>query len=283
MKKALLLLLLLPLFSNAQWALEYHFTFDSGGTNYANWIIIDTINYHHNQWQIGHPNKTVFNGAYSSPNAIVTDTLQLCFPNDTSVFILKVPKNAWLGLQEFFFDYKLNIDSGDIAFVEISADTGHHWINIDSSGLLYGMPSLTTSTIGWDSVRLYVIYPNWESMFASIDTFLMRFTFITDTSLLPRDGWMIDNIMLGYDGESVPTIPNNHNITLYPNPATASLNIQSTNAIEEITITNLLGQIMTSPRPSPKEREVLSIDVATWPSGVYFVKVNGVVQKFVKE
>ena len=74
---------------------------------------------------------------------------------------------------------------------------------------------------------------------------------------------------------------NNHKITLYPNPATSTLNIQSTDAIKEVIITNLLGQTIYS-KPPTANCKLQTIDVATWPPGIYFVKVNGVVQKFVK-
>jgi len=78
-------------------------------------------------------------------------------------------------------------------------------------------------------------------------------------------------------------------LAIFPNPATTQLTIQSTNEpINGVIITNILGQVMTSLQPSPKEREVLSVDVSGWPGGVYFVRVNGAsatlsMAKFVKE
>jgi len=67
---------------------------------------------------------------------------------------------------------------------------------------------------------------------------------------------------------------------IYPNPATTSLTI-SANQINQITISNLLGQTIYSRQyNSPK----VQIDVSTLPSGLYFVKVNGSeVKKFFKE
>ena len=63
-------------------------------------------------------------------------------------------------------------------------------------------------------------------------------------------------------------------VSIYPNPASTELTITASNKISEITITNVLGQIVASPRPSPGERELLRIDVSGLPIGVYFVKVT---------
>jgi len=87
-----------------------------------------------------------------------------------------------------------------------------------------------------------------------------------------------------YDETEVNTINKTANsITIYPNPALTEVTIKSTTAIESVEVVNMMGQVVTSPRPSPKEREVL-LDVRSLPAGVYFVKVNGVYGgRFVKE
>ena len=73
------------------------------------------------------------------------------------------------------------------------------------------------------------------------------------------------------------------NVNIYPNPARNEITIKSTDKIESVEVVNMWGQVVASPRPSPKEREML-LDVTFLPSGVYFVKVNGVYGgKFVKE
>ena len=81
--------------------------------------------------------------------------------------------------------------------------------------------------------------------------------------------------------ERVANIPNSHSIALYPNPATTSLTITSTDKITTVSISNLLGQIVYT---HAYNSEKVHVDVADLPSGVYFVKVNGSeVSKFVKE
>lgn len=80
-------------------------------------------------------------------------------------------------------------------------------------------------------------------------------------------------------------------LLIYPNPVSNILYIAMYGAlVTQATISNVFGQVVeASPRPSfgkltmTGEREV-SLDVSHLPSGIYFVRVNGIyVQKFIKE
>jgi len=75
---------------------------------------------------------------------------------------------------------------------------------------------------------------------------------------------------------------NANDITVYPNPATTQLTVQSTNQpISKITITNLLGQTLYSLQYNSLQ---VNVNIAALAPGMYFVKVNdGEVRKFVKE
>jgi len=57
-------------------------------TNNIKSVFIDSVNFRHNVWQIGKPQKSIFKSAYSIPNAIVTDTINPYPINDTSSFII---------------------------------------------------------------------------------------------------------------------------------------------------------------------------------------------------
>jgi Secretion system C-terminal sorting domain len=202
-------------------------TFDSGDVFYQSLVKIDTVNFHHNIWQIGKPNKTVFTSAYSLPNAIVTDTLNPYPVNDTSVFIAKIPgRDHAFPLQFIDFWYRLDIDSGAIAKVELSEDHGVHWINtIDSLPVVYSwgsIPDFKHSTVGWKRLGL------WRDWTPCPDTIYFRFTFISDSVFANKDGWMIDNFSVGYWWEGyVPQILNNNLITIYPNPSKGNIYIHS--------------------------------------------------------
>jgi hypothetical protein len=298
MKKLLVLFILAAYNSYGQSALNFYINFDSGSVstqlrwpndtlyfNDSTWLFIDTVHYRHNQWQIGRPQKSVFNAAYSYPNAILTDTLHHCLPSDTSAFILKLPKNAWLGLIWMSFRYKLDIDSGDKAFIEWSADTGTHWAMVltDTNGLFtyQGDTNLTISTSGWASMTLAPYYPPWQSTETPTGTYFLRFTLITDSSTMPRDGWMIDNIYAGYDGEGIPILSNNPNINIYPNPSSTAITITALHTIKTVSITNLLGEVIST---NQYNTDVVQVDVKDLPAGIYFVRINGTeVRKFVKQ
>lgn len=278
-------------------ALQYNITFDSGSIykasywtgpvyyySYSSLIDIDTVHYKQNKWQIGHPGKVVFDSASSLPNAIVTDTLLPCLPNDTSVFTLKVPKSAWLGLRQFTFDYNLDIDTGDVAMVEVSADTGLHWTNVTDSGtginFGYMVPKLDLrkSTGGWRKVDMFLGY---GLPYSPADTFLFRFTFITDTSTKPRDGWMMDNFIFGYDGEGIESISNNASLSIHPNPATSQIAITSAAIIDVITITDVMGREVLKNKFADKH---VVVNVGTLPAGAYYVRINGSgIRRFVKQ
>jgi len=80
---------------------------------------------------------------------------------------------------------------------------------------------------------------------------------------------------------AIHTITNVHNTDIYPNPATTILFINSTDNINSVMISNLLGQTVFDRSYSIKQ---VQVDVSGFPAGVYFVKVNGSdVKKFVKE
>ena len=75
-------------------------------------------------------------------------------------------------------------------------------------------------------------------------------------------------------------IINKEKIDIYPNPAHTYLRISATYNITTIVIANLLGQTVYSNRYNASQ---VQVDVAELPTGVYFVKVNEEVRKFVKQ
>ncbi len=73
----------------------------------------------------------------------------------------------------------------------------------------------------------------------------------------------------------------NSSFNIFPNPAHDKLNISSASSIREVSIANLLGQVLVA---GTYDQEKLQIDISGLPTGVYYVKVNGYeTRKFVKE
>lgn len=269
------------------------YDFDSANTYYSCWggymaepldsrLFIDTVHYKHNEWQIGKPNKRVFDSAFTYPNAIVTDTSNPVLPNDTSVFVLKIPSDGYpnpFDLIWFSFVYKLDIDSGDIAMLEVSIDSGSRWINVLTDTNMnftwiynsHGKPDLSISTSQWDSVtiaphRLPTPYN---------DTLLVRFTLITGSDTTARDGWMIDHIATQYPSEDVPQI-NRAAFQLYPNPANGEVKIELVNALNngyKLTVLNAVGMRVFADK-IPKGGTSYMMQVRNWDAGVYFVELD---------
>ena len=77
MKKIYLTIILLVFvvrYSTAQFYTQY---FDGADTTVWNSILIDIDHDSSNVWQIGTPQKNIFDSAATQPNAIVTDTINL--------------------------------------------------------------------------------------------------------------------------------------------------------------------------------------------------------------
>ena len=282
-------LLLILLLSTVCISLQAQFSISFDNSFYKQFVFIDTVDCHHNIWQVGRPHKVVFDSAYSYPNAIVTDTLNPYPVNDTSVFILKVPgispQYGTFPIMSFAFYYQLDIDSGVKTEIDMSLDSGAHWINLYDS-LPYGYtwnldtPDIKHSTSSW--TRFYLFH-NWVFTPTTPDTLLFRFTLISDSVFANKDGWIIDSVNCFYWWEgAAKQVQNNNHLTIFPNPTTTSLTIQSTNQpITSITITNLLGQTVYNQKCNSDN---VQVNVSALPTGVYFVKVNGVeVRKFLKE
>ena len=78
---------------------------------------------------------------------------------------------------------------------------------------------------------------------------------------------------------NVSSSPNS--IRLFPNPATTVVAISSPQEITNITIINLLGQLIYA---RECDTEKVQLDISAWPAGIYFVRINGTeVKKFIKE
>jgi len=66
---------------------------------------------------------------------------------------------------------------------------------------------------------------------------------------------------------------NSNEVSVYPNPSTGLVTINSTKNISTITVTNLLGQIILA-QPAPLSSGVRQIDLSNYPAGMYFVTVK---------
>lgn len=271
MKKLILLpiILLATLVAHAQTIPSFTWTFDDDDTSYNNHFVIDTVNYHHNVWEIGRPSKPGFDSAFSTPNAIVTDTLNPYAANDTSVFYIKFPLHIGIDWPKFIsFHYKLNTDSADFAFIDISADSGLNWNRLaqDDYHTTNGYLALLHQTLAWDSTSF-----NLEPGAAvTTDTYILRFTFITANNDSSKAGWMMDDFYIEYWSSGVPKINKNNIVQIYPNPSKGDVFIKDlTNARKaDIAVYSIDGKLVYS-KVGIATNKIIHLPV---PAGQYIIK-----------
>lgn len=68
----------------------------------------------------------------------------------------------------------------------------------------------------------------------------------------------------------------NTTFSVYPNPATTNITVKGEGSME---IVNTLGQVVVSEQVNGQA----NINVANLESGIYFVRMNGATQKFIKK
>jgi hypothetical protein len=218
---------------------------DSPGDTIGIWSVINfeepSPYFHINQspgniWQVGEPQKTFFNSAWSVPNAIVTDTFNAYPPNNLSTFDLYVGAfnmgGEWYGLYPYdiFIDIRHKFDSDTLAdggFITVSWDKGQTFRNIISDTAYYtymyglspmmntgffgantgmytsqnllsnGEPGFSGNSGGWaHTCFAWFMLPMKEKMDYPPDTMIVRFNFFSDGNNSSKEGWMIDDIRI---------------------------------------------------------------------------------------
>jgi len=246
-----------------------------GGSNFdapGFGIYIDTLS-PNNQWQIGKPQKTFLNAAFSPNNALVTDTVNLPLPNDTSYATLVVP---WDWAYTYIkFRHKFDIDSShQQAYLECSYDHGLNWLlmdqfmdgnglgcldaserlwldcDFDTTGL--DQYPFTGTSDGWHQSGYFWQWYNVVRLDESDtlppcvippDTLLVRFVFINDSVQSTHEGWMIDDLQVyqvepGFGIDEVGAV----DIALYPDPVTDEVTLTGDALPTHWWIRNLFGQ-----------------------------------------
>lgn len=279
MKKYLILisltLIAVTSFGQTWWDLTFEDTY------YLDRIIIDSITNPNNIWQIGHPDKTVFNTAHSSPNVIATDTL-ITYPiNDTSSFsVIHIAEQGWeINYPAIYIDgwYYVNSDTlSDYAFIEFSPDNGDTWLSADSSqnnGCCFvgdqELPTFSGNSFGWKHFH----YCLCTYIPVNIgDTILYRFTFISDNIQTNKDGIMFDDLHFEDWIEGIEENQNDDLISILPNPSSDYITVKCINSNEKQTILiySFTGQQVFKNNNFKKEK----IDTRQLDNGIYLLKYS---------
>jgi len=247
-----------------------------------------------NIWQIGKPNKTYFNNAYSPNNAIVTDTINY-YPNSNhSHFDLKVSTFNFYKYNFILeFKHKFHTDTlTDGGYIEISIDNGATWTNVLYSDTIvseYGMflsenlykqndtlkggiNGFSGTNSNWTTTRLQWIWLLPMKSY-SPDSVFIKYQFISDDIQNNKDGWLIDNIKLMWADlpssiEKYSFI--NFNPKIYPNPANENIFIDDTEKIDLIEMYDNLGKLIYT----SKNKKSYKIDARNLKNGIYHLKLT---------
>jgi hypothetical protein len=268
-------------------------------------LFIDTTQVD-NIWEIGKPQKSSFDSAYSSPNAICTDLENNYISNNLSSFQLTIVSNNFgTGLLEFVHKYET--DTGNAGgYLEISYDKGITWLNLvhetnwrnnfygETDTIAGNIPAFTGSSDGWSQVSFYFLWyaltkkaDRWPSgwglgMYENPDTLLLRFNFMSNEKAIENQGWLIDDIrfQVWAISNSDSDIPIN-NYSLFYQPETRKVRINSNNTINfkySVSIFDIQGRSRLN---FPNSPEIL--DVSDLNTGVYIVCIYSDCRKVLSE
>ncbi len=254
-------------------------------------------------WQIGHSHKAFF-GSDSSETTIMTDTIHPYRINANNWFVIKVPFvfNAIID-----FAHKFQTDSGHAGgIVEFSLDTGVTWQNVKgdcnvdgsfgTSGgilttnfyntndtLISGVPAFNgnSDSIQYSRFQFYfgpAVSPHKRITSGTgcsfpIDTFYIRFRFVSDSLIDSLAGWEIDSIKVEEDYYSglVKNINKLQPLSIYPNPSYDGIFTFPVLENEQDYTTEVYNAMGKRVLCMPYKQ---SLDLAHYAKGLYFYKVG---------
>jgi hypothetical protein len=244
-----------------------------------------------NVWMIGEPSKAKFNVAYSLPNALMTDSAY--YPeNNVSSFIVgtRVDELKWNDIAAFKWIQKLDFFAlYDGGYIEFSVDTGKTWENVFESPYVYNLygfdpdnkMQLSNGQTGFSSTDLTwrEIWLCFEIHYLSTvtDSFMLKFTMISDSVNNENEGWLIDNFLFEPTLiHTVEEIPQEEYIEIFPNPARDKLHIQvrkekGFHIIENLQLMDESGKILKEYKLVPLR---FFIDVTDYSPGTYILRIQ---------
>jgi hypothetical protein len=240
-------------------------------------------------WQVGQPQKTLFNAPASVPNVLITDTVNACAVNANASAVFPLSLIGPFGIMAMQWKQKFDLDStADFAFVEYTIDNGVTWQNCFNNPYVYnfyGYDSTTVDTTLNGEIGFTGTDTNWRDIWLCFDAsyfiqysnlFQTRFRIVTDSVSNGREGWMIDNYIqhltifhtAGKDNQP-------EYLRVYPTPSTGIINIeaqklQEYHIIEGIELIGADGRLLKRYGMSPTK---FWIDLSAYPNGTYYLRV----------
>ena len=308
MKKSVLIILLsfIVFQLSAQKPILYDslFYFDSTGMSHQTPVVFDMSNpadqlyfvidtsQTNNIWQYAKVNKPGF--AQSNSIALTTDSVANYPVNDTSSFIFKIvfsTMNSTLhdfislgitlhhkyqtdslhdGLRLEIFDtynQKWMSTTWQLQYLVINRDSCYNW------GNYYIEDPLSGNHPSYHYSRLAYGYPGCK---ASVDSVLLRFTFVSDSIQNNKAGWLIDSIMIEANcfclgGFNECKLAQNDYLAYYDGNSIIINSLLAENRKSDFTLFDMMGRELLI---DEVHFGLNSISVDNLPTGYYIVKVK---------
>ncbi len=282
-----MLALFIPLSSSAQALKQF---FDGRDTLAERALLIkkDTGSF----WQIGPPQKSIFNEASTPPNALMTDTSNTYPSSDTGRFkfginLKRFHRPGSRAPVKLMWVQQIDIDKGDLGTIEFSVDTGKTWmspfdnINVEN---FYGFEKKNIDTLKDGTLGFNKVDSNWKDIWLCFkrewinqhDSLIFRFTFFSNGTQSNREGWMIDDMV--FERTAVHTVGEDAKapyLEVFPSPTEGKLEFRlkkrrNLQKITTIKILNTKGLLVKQLSPSNIH---FTTNLQENPPGLYYIKI----------
>ena len=276
------------IFSRAQYYQQY---FDGADTipEYSINIVMDTAS--SNIWQIGEPEKILFDSASTQPNVLMTDLMQPYPKENTSVFSFAIPVWTDWGILAVIWsqkiDYEYEHDGGTIEFWNPEDSAWESVFNHPYVYNFYGYLPMYADTLLNGDVAFTGTDTTWRDVWLCFDySFLtvllddslhIRFISESDTSQTNQEGWMIDNFIsfMTYF-HTIKNPDQTDYLKIYPSLTDGNITIelqkiQEMHYIESIEVINAMGLVVKTFGAAPSK---FTIQIGDLENGLYFLRVK---------
>jgi hypothetical protein len=310
----LFILLFIALTSHAQQKVLFADSVDfTSGMPY--YFLTDTTQ-SNNLWMTGAPSKPMFNAPWSPPSALMTDTAVLFPAGNKSSFTIQLhldSLNQWMCIGNGFlhFRHRYDFDSLlaggyiEIRYFESFSQQWTDWFNLVEDTLLLpwmnsldpgeypvdtivgGIPAYTGKSAGWqyaDFEWFWMMLVKGQDRDIYMGNLEIRFTALSDSSAVPTEGWMIDDmqIVLYQCFGNVEDLKAGEFLSkAYPNPGSGDVRIDIGEAQAEalnLQVFSREGALMESKLVQPGEQVI--IQASRYPSGLYIYRLKAGNGKF---
>jgi hypothetical protein len=265
--------------------------FDGNDTIDYNSVVVRLDTSAFNVWQIGKPQKSIFDSAFTAPNVLITDTINYYPINTNSSFEIWNPQlNNFWGILALRWMQKLDLDTNhDGAIIEYSVDSGSTWTNVFNNPYVYnfyGFDLANADTLvsgeyafsgrdtSWKDIWLCFDY----SFLSTFDSVAFRFTLRSDSVDNQKEGWMIDNMRMHftYLHTAAKSPEQLTTMKVYPTSTTGIIHIEGPkipeyHIIQSMQLISADGKLVKEYGLSPVK---FYVDISDQPDGIYYLKVN---------